>query len=191
MAIGLILEDPVFKENYKLEDCYLAICDANRDAAGFLIRYRGATKAEQTRKIRLRSNNSFVFESVSISSALREIPRIYNGSRDAVVVANDNFDTIDYAKFFFDCGTPGNRRLRKIKSNYAECIPVVNRILEPARNVVSCYPVFFAKIENSKKKNDNAAHVLCTNEARNLKKSRIKKDLKHLCKNGYYDNIQI
>lgn len=175
MALKLLVDG--LKEE-EVNNSYIAICDANRIASAFYIKYRGKKICARPKKNRQRIGSSFVFEAVPVAAAIRRVPKIYNGSKDPVIVASDHWGLIEYAKYYFDWGMKKTEEIKSIESRYTIAeMEAVRSMLEPVREITESYPIFFGKIKASKK-SDNIAHVLCTAKANKLKRQELKKMLK-------------
>lgn len=163
-------------ENYNLSNSYFVLCDANELATAFYIEYRGKRLDKRVKRNRQKVKTAFVSEAVPVATAIRRIPKIYNGSNDAVIVGTDNNDLAEYLHYFFNWDAKETEKLKLIKSYRKPYeMEVVNPMLEKVRPITEAFPIFFGTIKNTDWKDDNVAHLLCSRKRTDILKEELKK----------------
>lgn len=186
MAAKLVVEGLNAEE---INRSYKAVCDANPLASAFVIDYRGVKLLSKSKSNKRKIESSIIFEAVPVVSAIRHVPKFYNGSKDPVIVASDHRDLIDFAAYYFDWEAEKTREIERIESRYGRStMGTLTTMLEPVRVVTESYPFHFGKIINGRRKSDNIAHVLCTRKANEMIRRELKRRQKH--SKEYYKSLE-
>ena len=172
----------------EINNSYKILCDGNSVATAYSVEYQGEKIYEKAKRNKHFVGNMFIFEAIPIVSAIRRIPKFYNGSKDPVVVATDNRQLVEYMDWFFDWEAKKNERIEEIQSRFGiPCLKEINSMLEPVREIAESYPLYFGRIRNGSRKRENRAHELCTKKMDAALKQFLKQrsNLKALRKYGY------